>query len=329
MLSPSFDSMLQSCLQVAQAAGKVGTTTDTNSAIAAAEGGDGIRIVVYVCGFNNSCEAACKMYGQMLALSRYPPTFLHLLYSWPGGNLASYVQARQVCESQELEDEFFAFVSRLRACPEVSSVDLIGHSQGCRLLTNCVSKPRMLALKIRHLILASPEVDLDTFRADANSITANITGGVTVYTHPGDMALFWAQLVNTVAVQPHWHYKKSLGRCTKALKNNAGEDLRGVDVIDTSSLMSNVEELHHSFFYLSREMLEDMRTLLVEDVLASGRRERLLVQRHEGASVYVPTSLPPFILFSLSLFHHHHHHHHMTWHGTGLTITPFSFRLTY
>ena len=52
-----------------------------------------------------------------------------------------------------------------------------------------------------------------------------------------------------------------------------------MDIIDTTSLASNVEELHHSFFYLSREMLWDIQSLLVDGHRAKDRP--LLIQRGE------------------------------------------------
>lgn len=234
-----------------------------------------VNVLIYICGFNNSCEGASNMLGQMLALSSYPTDFLPIVFAWPGGNIPSYFQAKQVCESQRLEDEFVALVSQLQASGQVGRIDVIGHSQGCRFLAHCLSKPEMRSLNVNHLVLISPEADLEDFERDGEAICRNI-GTVTIYAHPGDMALFWAQIFNSIGTGT---FKASVGRRSEPIISKSSGKTLNMDIIDTTSLASNVEELHHSFFYLSREMLWDIQSLLVDGHRAKDRP--LLIQRGE------------------------------------------------
>ena len=52
---------------------------------------------------------------------------------------------------------------------------------------------------MNHLVLISPEADLEDFERDGEAICGSIHGTVTIYAHPGDMALFWAQIFNSGA----------------------------------------------------------------------------------------------------------------------------------
>ena len=61
--------------------------------------------------------------------------------------------------------------------------------------------------------------------------------------------------------------------------------LLDVDVVNTSNVMSNVHELRHSFFYLSREMIEDVRELMISGQRAEFRQARLR-KRDEAGNVF-------------------------------------------
>lgn len=261
-----------------------------------------VNVLIYICGFNNSCEGASKMLGQMLALSSYPSDFLPIVFAWPGGNIPSYFQAKAVCESKRLEDEFVTLVSQLQASGLVSRIDVIGHSQGCRFLAHCFAKPGMRSLNVNHLVLISPEADLEDFERDGEAICGSIHGTVTIYAHPGDMALFWAQIFNSLG---EGTFKRSVGRRSEPIVSRSSGKALDMDIIDTTSLASNVEELHHSFFYLSREMLWDIQSLLVEGHRAKHRP--LLIERGDD-QCYNFCSVPPAITSIFSYTGHSHWH---------------------
>ena len=191
-----------------------------------------------------------------------------------------------------MRQEFNSLVNHLWASGHVESIDIVAHSQGCRFLTHSFAQPEMQSLGVRHLVFISPEADLEDFENNGESILHNIRGFVTLYAHPRDTALFWAQLFNTMFARSGT-FKKSLGRHFQPILGKASGEALDMDIIDTSYLASNVEELHHSFFYLSREMLWDIQALLVDGRRAEDRP--LLIQRGESSRCYHFCSVPPSI----------------------------------
>ena len=210
-------------------------------------------------------------------------------YTVYSGNIPRFFSAKAVCESQRLRDEFSDLVGRLWASGQVTSIDVIAHSQGCRFLTHSFSKPEMQSLDIRHMVLISPEADLQDFEIDGDAILGNIRGFVTLYAHPHDTALFWAQMFNSMFAHDG-NFRSSLGRRSDPIVSRESGESLDMDIINTSSLASNVEELHHSFFYLSREMLWDIQSLLVDGCRARDRP--LLIQRGENSRCYHFCSVP-------------------------------------
>jgi len=68
-------------------------------------------------------------------------------------------------------------------------------------------------------------------------------------------------------------------------------DLLDVDLIDTSSIFSNVQKLRHCYFNVSRDVLEDIHEVLVSRNRAAQRKARLV--KREG-NVYGWLQAPPF-----------------------------------
>lgn len=130
-------------------------------------------------------------------------------------------------------------------------------------------------------------------------------------TDKGDNALFWAEYVNSVIPSPACKghgFIKSLGRYIKPLRHpritDGGLDLEttqddsellDIDLVDTSSIFSNVQKLRHCYFNVSRDVLEDIRDVLVSRNRAAQRNARLV--NREG-NVYGWLQAPPFYVMA-------------------------------
>ena len=228
-----------------------------------------LQVLLFVSGFNNCAYTSLKTLAQLCSFSSFPVHILPVVFSWPCGSLLSYFNTKRIAEGTELQQAFLSFMERLRACVGSAVIDVIAHSQGCRVMLKTLVEPKCKELGIRHVILANPEADLEAFVEVGAQIRANVRS-LTLYTNPKDRALWFSQILNSIASSTPCKLKMSLGRYADSLHGKAGEDL-DVDIIDTSSLHSNVNELKHSFFHISREMIEDFYDLIVHNLMASKR----------------------------------------------------------
>ena len=240
-----------------------------------------LQVLLFVSGFNNCVFTSLRTLAQLCSFSSFPVHILPVVFSWPCGSLPSYFNTKRIAEGTELQQAFFSFMKTLRARVGSAVIDVIAHSQGCRAMLKILSNPECQELGIRHTILANPEADLQAFVEVGVQVRANVKS-VTVYTNPQDRALWFSQLLNTLASNTPCKLKTSLGRYTDSLQDKEGEEL-DMNVIDTSSLHSNVNELRHSFFHISREMIEDFYDLIVHNLMAN-KRPRLAKRANQ--SVY-------------------------------------------
>ena len=109
---------------------------------------------------------------------------------------------------------------------------------------------------------------------------------ITIYGNTKDGALRWAEICNDP-----WRWgadrEKAVGR---AVFDPMLRRL-DVDVIDTTSLQNNVHKTKHSYYNINRELVEDLRDLIVTLRRA---RERVRLRRvHKGSNVYRFMVAPP------------------------------------
>ena len=272
-----------------------------------------VDVLIFVPGYNSTLLSTLELLGQMLLLNAMPSNIVPFCFKWPGGNFTAYRRAQQVCEGAEIVARFDTLVGSLLATGQVRRIHLLGHSMGCRALVNILVTSRFSGFG--QCILAQPEVDLSTFR-ERCGVMARSVANLTVYVNRGDVALWGAELFNRIfAVYDGSHEAEgeadaatacsdeeegretmgfascpsmgrgccgrphpSLGRASAGPLLDAYGSPASCDVVDTSSMHSNVNEIRHSFFHLSRETLEDIRQIVVEGSSAKHRKGRLVLR---------------------------------------------------
>jgi hypothetical protein len=184
------------------------------------------------------------------------------------------------------------------------------------------------SLKFGALIFPNPEADLITF-VKSSKMLEDIMESITIYSDQGDSALSWAQTINSIFPTKECkelekgNSCQSLGKVKTVLRRNHcvkdgnllfeessplssnlvspfvryspfpggdGEELIDCDIIDTSLVKERTDKSRHSYFHLSRELLEDTRELLVTGKRASSRKSRLVLR--EG-NLYGWLQAPP------------------------------------
>jgi len=209
--------------------------------------------------------------------------------------LLDYYQSQKSAESDVVAQELFAFSNAMHR-QGVKKIHLFAHSMGCRVVVSALSKSSVFedlgtsTKTFGCVILSNPEVDLDTFKSSFDTVRDKCAS-LTVYSNSNDFALTNSECFNQTQVCL-CQRRASLGRCVDPLYALDGT-FHDLDIVNTTCVCSNVEEFAHSFFYISREMLEDIRELLVTKRRARDRTARL-VQR-EASNVFDVCVAPGYV----------------------------------
>ena len=133
----------------------------------------GRRVLIFVHGFNTRFEEAVYRFAQIVHDARVDVA--PVLFTWPsGGNVTDYVYDRD--SAVYSRDALEAVLQALVKDPNVDSISILAHSMGNYLavesLRQMAIRDRGLSPKIRDVMLASPDIDVDVFRRQIAEIDA-------------------------------------------------------------------------------------------------------------------------------------------------------------
>jgi esterase/lipase superfamily enzyme len=202
--------------------------------------------LVYVHGFLTSWEDSLRATAQLaydLEFDGAP-----IVFSWPAGErLSAYSEAAASAEWST--PHLVEFLRDLRERTGASSVHLVAHSMGNRLVTRALQQ---LALReparqplFNQVVLAAPDVDAAVFRQLAGDVLR--TGRrVTLYASSNDQAL-------KVSMRMHAYPRAGLS-------GDALLVLPGIDTIDVSEVDSSL--LGHFYYLEATSVVSDLYALL-------------------------------------------------------------------
>jgi esterase/lipase superfamily enzyme len=229
------------------------------------QGVKGRRVLVFVHGFNTRFESALFSFAQIAHDSGADAA--PVLFSWPSrGSLFEYAYDRESANISR--DAFEKLLTRLSESPGVSEVTVLAHSMGAWLTMETV---RQLAIRkgkvparIRTVILASPDIDVDLFRSQLRSLGEGRPHFV-VFLSRRDRAL---QLSRSISGNI-----ERLGAADPEAKPWISE--KGVDVIDLTGVES-ANVTRHSKFAENPDVVRFLGAELINgDVPQAGVGERL------------------------------------------------------
>jgi len=151
----------------------------------------GRKVLVFVHGYNTRFEEAVYRFAQIVHDAGVDVA--PLLFTWPsGGGAADYVYDRD--SAMYSRDALESGLQRLVDNPKVGSISLLAHSMGNYLaveaLRQMAIRDRGLPAKIRDVMLASPDIDVDVFRREIAEIDATArTTRFTLFVSRDDKAL--------------------------------------------------------------------------------------------------------------------------------------------
>src|SRR5271165_1807375 len=125
----------------------------------------GHKVLIFVHGYNTRFEEAVYRFAQIVHDANV--NVAPVLFTWPsGGNVTDYVYDRD--SAMYSRDAFETLLAALVANPNVGSISILAHSMGNYLtvetLRQMAIRDHGLPSKIRDVMLASPDIDVDVFR---------------------------------------------------------------------------------------------------------------------------------------------------------------------
>ena len=133
----------------------------------------GHKVLVFVHGYNTRFVEAVYRFAQIVHDAHVDVA--PVLFTWPsGGNLTDYVYDRD--SAMFSRDALEVLLTKLAEDPNVGSISILAHSMGNYLAVETLRQMAIrghgLPPKIRDVMLASPDIDVDVFRRQIAEIDA-------------------------------------------------------------------------------------------------------------------------------------------------------------
>lgn len=147
------------------------------------------RVLVFVHGYNMHFTDAVFDFAQFMHDSRTPA--VPILFTWPSrGKLLAYGFDRE--SAAYSRDALEMALMRIAENPEVKEITVLAHSMGTWLTMETLRqigiRKGQLPSKIREVILAAPDIDIDVFKMQVPALGKN-RPGITVMVSQDDKAL--------------------------------------------------------------------------------------------------------------------------------------------
>ncbi len=222
--------------------------------------------LLYIHGVNTTFHNALQQWSGMChhvntdALACVP-----MFFSWPAQS-GKTEYTRNVNYATRSRAEFLSAAKSICATAADRQVDLVAHSQGCRLTLQSIVRKDAdseagSSLKFKNLVYIAPDIDEKEFKDDIPIIARQVER-ISVYTSTEDEALKLSKLI--------WGAGR-VGSAASSIKVHGAE----VDFVDVSEVARSIDG--HSYFLDFAEVVEDLFHVLKEkgDKVITRNRRRL------------------------------------------------------
>lgn len=147
------------------------------------------RVVIFVHGFNNTYANAVYRFAQLMRDARIDAA--PVLFTWPSrGNILDYVYDRE--STIYSRTGLGELLSAATDSPDVTDVTILAHSMGTWLtmeaLRDMALRKGRVSPKIRSVVLASPDIDIDVFQRQVQEMGPK-RPRITIFSSSNDLAL--------------------------------------------------------------------------------------------------------------------------------------------
>ncbi|PZM15739.1 alpha/beta hydrolase [Rhizobium tubonense] len=219
------------------------------------------QVIIFVHGFNNTYADAVFRFAQIVHDSGTDAA--PILFTWPSrGRVFDYLYDKESANysRRALED----LILQAAKSPDVSDITILAHSMGgwlaAEALRGVAMREKSIPAKVKNVILASPDIDIDVFRRQFTEMGPK-RPHFTILTSTRDKAL------------------EVSGWLSGGVNRLGGSDLRpyaplldelGVSVIDTSAVATN-DALGHNAFADSPDMVRLLGRRLAGQSMDGGK----------------------------------------------------------
>ena len=191
-------------------------------------------VLIFFPGFNCPLKNALEGFGQLLAMTKLDSQVYPILFNWPAGQVLTYYSSSRAAHSKRNYNNFCQLLNGLRH-EGFRNVHLMSHSMGAQTLLGALADKKdgsrsdsslcfALAsdydegkqqqdeeergLFCKTITLLNPDFPLVPFQEHAFPAARKLCRTITVVGDKLDVALFWSQVLNGIAVrvgyeQPH------------------------------------------------------------------------------------------------------------------------------
>jgi len=225
------------------------------------------RVLVFVHGFNNRFEDAVYGFAQIAHDSGADAA--PILFTWPSrGSIFQYIYDREstIFSRDALEET----LRRVANDPSVGEITVMAHSMGAWLVMEtlrqmAIRDGRVMA-KLRNVILAAPDIDVDVFATQWRGI-GQPRPRLTVFASRNDAALRASRLL--AGDVPRLGQIDPMSESYRTALANAG-----MDVVDISD-KSGADRLNHATFAENPEIVQRIGQRLIAGEAFAGAGESL------------------------------------------------------
>jgi esterase/lipase superfamily enzyme/HEAT repeat protein len=210
----------------------------------------GRNVLVFIHGYNVSFQDAARRTAQMAADLKFPGAAV--FYSWP--SQAHFYKYRLDEKNVELSvSQLKSFLLEVADRSQATSINLVAHSMGNRLLTGALKELAASAKNqgtlFNQVVLAAPDIDADLFKRQIAPAIVTKAHRVTLYASSRDLALYASRQFNSGDPRA----------------GDAGQDVvvvPGIETIDASA--GDCSLLGHCYYGSSVSILHDIQQLLAD-----------------------------------------------------------------
>jgi len=206
------------------------------------------QALVFIHGFNNRFDDAVYRFAQIVHDSG--ADVVPVLFTWPSrGSILAYGYDRE--STNYSRDALERLLKALADDPNVGEISILAHSMGnwvtLEALRQMAIRDGRIAPKIKNVMLASPDVDVDVFQSQMADIGA-VRPNLTLFVSRDDRALAASRRI--------WGNVERLGQIDPAQEPYASQlASEKVTVIDLTKLESG-DRLNHGKFASSPQVVQ-------------------------------------------------------------------------
>jgi esterase/lipase superfamily enzyme len=213
------------------------------------------RVLIFVHGFNSTYEESVFRFAQIshdTGVNAAP-----ILFTWPSqGSIFGYLYDRESANFSR--DSLEQIIAETANNPDVGEVTLMAHSMGSWLameaLRQYAIRTGKLPDKLRNVVLAAPDLDVDVFHEQLDEI-GSASDRITIFTSQDDRALLVSRRLSG-GVQ-------RLGTVDLTRPEvQAQFQKRGIAVVDLSSIQAG-DSLNHTKFAESADVVQAIGSRLI------------------------------------------------------------------